>query len=58
VAKDGEVDPDYREELGAAYMRAPEIAITVDVGVGRDQATVWTCDLTKDYIAINADYRS
>ena len=58
VAKDGEVDPDYREELGAAYMRAPEIAITVDVGVGRDQATVWTCDLTKDYIAINADYRT
>ena len=58
VAKDGEVATDYREELGAAYMKQPEIAITVDVGVGKEAATIWTCDLTKDYIAINADYRS
>jgi glutamate N-acetyltransferase/amino-acid N-acetyltransferase len=39
-------------------MRRQEIGITVDVGVGRHAATVWTCDLTKDYVAINADYRS
>jgi glutamate N-acetyltransferase/amino-acid N-acetyltransferase len=39
-------------------MRRPEIAITVDVGVGKEAATIWTCDLTHDYIAINADYRS
>jgi glutamate N-acetyltransferase/amino-acid N-acetyltransferase len=58
VAKEGEVAPDYREEQGAAYMKNPEIAITADVGVGKAEATVWTCDLTKDYIAINADYRS
>ena len=58
VAKDGEVAPGYREAMGAAYMKQPEIAITVDVGVGKDAAIVWTCDLTKDYIAINADYRS
>ena len=58
VAKDGEVAPSYREKDGAAYMKRPEIAITVDVGVGREAATVWTCDLTHDYIAINADYRS
>jgi len=58
VAKDGEVAPSYAEKDGAAYMRGPEIAITVDVGVGKEAATVWTCDLTKDYIAINADYRS
>jgi len=58
VAKDGEAAPSYREEDGAAYMKSPEIAITVDVGVGQDSATIWTCDLTKDYIAINADYRS
>jgi glutamate N-acetyltransferase/amino-acid N-acetyltransferase len=58
VAKDGEVAPAYREALGAAYMKQPEIAITVDVGVGKEAATIWTCDLTKDYIAINADYRS
>ena len=58
VAKDGEVAPGYREKDGAAYMRQPEIVITVDVGVGKESATIWTCDLTKDYIAINADYRS
>ena len=58
VAKDGEVAPGYREAMGATYMKQQEIAITVDVGVGKDGATVWTCDLTKDYIAINADYRS
>jgi glutamate N-acetyltransferase/amino-acid N-acetyltransferase len=58
VARDGEVAPGYREAQGAAYMKGKEIAITVDVGVGHDAATVWTCDLTKDYIAINADYRT
>ena len=58
VAKDGEVAPSYREKDGAAYMKEAEIAITVDVGVGKEAATIWTCDLTKDYIAINADYRS
>jgi len=58
VARDGEVAPGYREAQGAAYMKGEEIVITVDVGVGNGAATVWTCDLTKDYIAINADYRS
>ena len=58
VAKDGEVAPSYREKDGAAYMKRPEIAITVDVGAGKEAATIWTCDLTQDYIAINADYRS
>jgi glutamate N-acetyltransferase / amino-acid N-acetyltransferase len=58
VAKEGEVAPSYSEALGAAYMKRDEIAITVDVGVGDGASTVWTCDLTADYIAINADYRS
>ena len=58
VAKEGEVAPSYSEALGAAYMKRDEIAITVDVGVGDASSTVWTCDLTADYIAINADYRS
>ena len=58
VAKDGEVAPDYREAQGAAYMKTPEIAIRADVGVGSGAATIWTCDLTQGYIAINADYRS
>jgi glutamate N-acetyltransferase/amino-acid N-acetyltransferase len=58
VAKDGEVDSSYREVLGAAYMKEREIVISVDVGVGQGSATIWTCDLTHGYIAINADYRS
>ena len=58
VAKDGEVAPGYREALGAAYMKRAELVITVDVGVGEAEAIVWTCDLTHEYISINADYRS
>jgi glutamate N-acetyltransferase/amino-acid N-acetyltransferase len=58
VARDGAVAPNYREALGAAYMKQAEIVIRVDVGVGQAAATVWTCDLTHGYIAINADYRS
>ena len=58
VARDGEVSPSYREEDGAAYMKRPEIDIFVDVGVGKESATIWTCDLTQGYIAINTDYRS
>jgi glutamate N-acetyltransferase / amino-acid N-acetyltransferase len=58
VAKDGEVAPTYKEADGAAYMKRAEIDIAVDVGVGEAEDTMWTCDLTKEYIAINADYRS
>lgn len=58
VAERGWVSPDYKEEVGAAYMRGDEINITVDLGIGDGTATVWTCDLTHGYISINADYRS
>ncbi|MEM9144572.1 MAG: bifunctional glutamate N-acetyltransferase/amino-acid acetyltransferase ArgJ [Pseudomonadota bacterium] len=58
VAEKGWVADTYREDQGAAEMRKSEISITVDVGVGAGSATVWTCDLTKRYIEINADYRS
>ncbi len=58
VAKNGEVAPTYKEADGAAFMKRDEIDITVDVGVGDGANTMWTCDLTKEYIAINADYRS
>ncbi|MEO1794881.1 MAG: bifunctional ornithine acetyltransferase/N-acetylglutamate synthase, partial [Pseudomonadota bacterium] len=58
VAKRGEVSPTYREVDGAAYMKRDEIDIHVDVGIGTGAAVVYTCDLTHDYIAINADYRS
>jgi len=58
VAKDGERAATYDEKTVAAYMEGLEIAIGVDIGLGSGRATVWTCDLTHDYISINADYRS
>jgi glutamate N-acetyltransferase/amino-acid N-acetyltransferase len=58
VAREGERAPDYSEPVVAKYMKNSEITIRVDVGVGAGTATVWTCDLTHDYVAINADYRS
>ncbi|MEZ5844171.1 MAG: bifunctional glutamate N-acetyltransferase/amino-acid acetyltransferase ArgJ [Hyphomicrobiaceae bacterium] len=58
VARNGERAPDYVESTVAAYMKNAEIAISVDVGVGGGESTVWTCDLTHDYVSINADYRS
>ncbi|MEP2717064.1 bifunctional glutamate N-acetyltransferase/amino-acid acetyltransferase ArgJ [Pseudophaeobacter sp.] len=58
VATKGWVSPDYREEDGAAQMTRDEITIKVDLGLGSGTCTVWTCDLTHQYITINADYRS
>ncbi|MET1047091.1 MAG: bifunctional glutamate N-acetyltransferase/amino-acid acetyltransferase ArgJ [Hyphomicrobium sp.] len=58
VARDGERADDYDEKTVAAYMKNSEIVIRVHVGVGKAAARVWTCDLTHDYISINADYRS
>lgn len=58
VAENGWVSPEYKEDLGAAHMKQPEITLNVDIGLGNGAATIWTCDLTHGYIAINADYRS
>ena len=58
VAAGGERDPDYDEAVAAAVMRQREIAIRVDLGLGAGTGTVWTCDLTKEYVAINGDYRT
>jgi len=58
VAEKGWVAPSYSEEAGASYMKNDEIVIAVDLGLAGGMATVWTCDLTHDYISINADYRS
>jgi glutamate N-acetyltransferase/amino-acid N-acetyltransferase len=58
VAHDGMRDPAYDEAAASAYMRNSEIAVTVDLGLGRGRATMWTCDLTHGYISINGDYRS
>ncbi|MQQ08259.1 bifunctional glutamate N-acetyltransferase/amino-acid acetyltransferase ArgJ [Epibacterium sp. SM1979] len=58
VAEKGWVSDNYREELGAAEMKKAEILISIDLGLGSGTSTVWTCDLTHQYISINADYRS
>lgn len=58
VAFQGERDPDYDESSASRIVKGEFIPIIVNVGVGKSEATVWTCDLTKEYIAINADYRS
>jgi glutamate N-acetyltransferase/amino-acid N-acetyltransferase len=58
VAFKGARDPDYDEAATSAYMKNDEILIRVDLGLGRGEATAWTCDLTKAYVEINGDYRS
>ena len=58
VAENGWRSPSYVEQEAAAYMKGEEIVIDVAMGLGSGAATVWTCDLTKRYIEINADYRS
>lgn len=58
VAKNGMAVPGYDEAPVARHMKGSDIDVDVDVGVGKSSATVWTCDLTYDYIRINADYRS
>lgn len=58
VAVEGERDPDYSEEAASEVMKREEILLRVDLGLGEGAASVWTCDLTKEYVAINGDYRS
>ncbi|MFK4386393.1 glutamate N-acetyltransferase/amino-acid N-acetyltransferase [Bradyrhizobium sp. USDA 3397] len=58
VAKRGARDPDYDEAQVSEAMKAPEIAILVSLGLGKGRDRVMTCDLTKEYVAINGDYRS
>jgi glutamate N-acetyltransferase/amino-acid N-acetyltransferase len=54
----GERDPNYSEAQTSAYMKNEDIAINVDLGLGRGRFTAYTCDLTKAYVEINGDYRS
>ena len=58
VAENGGRHPAYREEDGQRVMKQSEIAVRVDLHRGASRATVWTCDLSHDYVSINADYRS
>ncbi|MBF0471447.1 MAG: bifunctional glutamate N-acetyltransferase/amino-acid acetyltransferase ArgJ, partial [Gammaproteobacteria bacterium] len=54
----GEVAPQYREEQGAAAMAEEEIVVTIVLGRGRARASVWTSDLSYEYVRINAEYRT
>ena len=58
VAHKGERDPSYDEATVSAAMKKPEISLKVALGLGKGRDRVLTCDLTKEYIAINGDYRS
>ncbi|MES2031025.1 MAG: bifunctional glutamate N-acetyltransferase/amino-acid acetyltransferase ArgJ [Pseudomonadota bacterium] len=58
VAKSGARDPSYNETEVSNAMKKPEIQIKVALGLGKGRDRVLTCDLTKEYIAINGDYRS
>ncbi|QAU33497.1 bifunctional glutamate N-acetyltransferase/amino-acid acetyltransferase ArgJ [Janthinobacterium sp. 17J80-10] len=58
VAKNGGRNPEYREEDGQRVMQQSEITVRVKLARGDAAATIWTCDLSHDYVTINADYRS
>jgi glutamate N-acetyltransferase/amino-acid N-acetyltransferase len=58
VAHKGARDPGYDEAAVSAAMKRPEIALKVALGLGKGRDRVLTCDLTKEYVAINGDYRS
>ena len=58
VARGGARDPHYREEAAVAAMRKPEFLVRAVLNRGKACATVWTCDLSFDYVKINAEYRT
>jgi len=58
VAKNGGRNPEYREEDGQRVMKQSEITVRVKLARGEAAATIWTCDLSHEYVTINADYRS
>jgi glutamate N-acetyltransferase / amino-acid N-acetyltransferase len=58
VAKDGGRNPSYQEADGQRVMQSPEITVKIDLGRGVATQTMWTCDLSHEYVSINADYRS
>jgi glutamate N-acetyltransferase/amino-acid N-acetyltransferase len=58
IVKDGGRDPAYTEEAGAAVMLEEDITISISLGRGTTQHTLWTCDLSYDYVKINAEYRT
>jgi glutamate N-acetyltransferase/amino-acid N-acetyltransferase len=58
VAQNGSLSETYNELDVAKYMKNDSLVVTVNLGLGSKEASIYTCDLTYDYISINADYRS
>ena len=58
ITDKGILIPNYKEEVVAKKMKNKNIVIDIDMGMGKEKSTIWTCDLTQEYIKINADYRS
>ena len=58
ITNKGSLLDNYKEEVVAKKMKDKNIIIDIDMGMGKENSTVWTCDLTQEYIKINADYRS
>lgn len=58
VVSGGAVSEKYTEQAGAEAMSSEEIHILVDLGLGDSSATVWTCDMSMEYVKINAEYRT
>ena len=58
VAKNGSISDTYNELEVSNYMKNDSLVVTVDLGLGNKRSSIYTCDLTHDYISINADYRS
>ena len=58
IINKGKLNRNYNEALVTKYLKKKEILITIELFVGKGSCKVWTCDLTKRYIEINADYRS
>lgn len=58
LVRQGGIDPHYTEARGAKVMAQTDITVRVVLGRGNAQTTLWTCDLSHDYVSINADYRT
>ena len=58
IARGGMIAPEYTEQAGAAVMARPEFTVLIELGRGSATETVWTCDLSYDYVRINAEYRT
>ena len=58
VIKNGALLNNYQEKKLSKYLKSKEIIITANLSLGKGNSKVWTCDLTKEYIRINAEYRT